>query len=245
MPRSGSTLMCDLLRQTGVAGAPNSFFRWQSMADFANEWGIPAQRLESFDEAYLETAIRQGTADTGRFGMRIMWNNLPPLCGRLRDLLALSGSDNDVLQQAFGPLQFIHLSRADKVAEAVSLTIAHQTGLWHLGANGAELERLKPHEDPVYDAQMIMKEYREVTAGDRLWRNWFAAQGIAPCFVSYEALAANPQRELAKVLSFLGLAPGIAETITPGTQKLATDMSHEWVARFRAETGIASPNSTA
>lgn len=239
MPRSGSTMLCDLLGQTNVAGRPNSFFRDKSMDDFAEEWGVPAQNLSSFDAAYLNTALDHGTAGTGCFGLRAMWNNMPPLIARLAEHFPGYHSDVDVLEAAFGPMQFIHLSRSDKVAEAVSLAIATQTGLWHRHADGQEMERIAPPAAPRYDADLIATEYAEVTQGDKDWRDWFAAQNITPHALSYEALAANPAQELAKMLDFLGLDPKRATEVTPGTAKLATPLNQEWAAQFRIDAGIA------
>lgn len=242
MPRSGSTMLCDLLTQTGVAGKPNSFFRPQSMANFAARWDVPAQSLEAFDQDYINTAIDHGTAGTGCFGMRIMWtNNMPGLTKRLGTLFPSAGNDLDRLCAAFGPLKFIHLSRDDKVAEAVSLAMAAQTGLWHKNADGSERERITPHQDPIYDRDLIASEYAEVTAGDAAWRQWFTGQSISPCRVSYEELSADPAGNLAKVLDFLGQDPSAAKGIAPSTAKLATPLSQNWAARFRAEAGIA-PN---
>ncbi|MEM8537016.1 MAG: Stf0 family sulfotransferase [Pseudomonadota bacterium] len=245
MPRSGSTLLCDLLEQTGVAGAPDSFFRWQSMADFASQWGIAAQTLECFDQAYLDTALKHGNAGTGCFGMRIMWNNMPPLCARLGALFPHATGDHDRLRAAFGRLRFLHLSRADKVAEAVSLAIAHQTGLWHRNADGSERERFQPHQDPVFDADLIMREYMEVTAGHNDWNDWFKTQGITPHRVRYEALSANPKEEVASILTFLGLNPAAADKARPKTRKLATALNRDWADRFRAAIGIENPQASA
>ncbi len=216
------------------------------MANFAAKWGVPTQTLEGFDQDYIDTAIDRGTAGTGCFGMRIMWtNNMPGLIGRLGTLFPSADNDLDCLCAAFGSLKFIHLSRDDKVAEAVSLAMAAQTGLWHKNADGTELERLAPHQDPVYDHDLIASEYAEVTEGDAAWQHWFATNNITPCRISYENLSADPAGNLFKILDFLGLDSSAARGITPGTAKLATPLSQTWAARFRAEAGIVSSDPLA
>lgn len=239
MPRSGSTLLCDLLGQTGTAGRPNSFFRPQSMADFAACWGVPAQTLKVFDQSYINTVLDRGTAGTGCFGMRIMWNNVPDLITRLGQLFPQAETDQERLQAAFGPLQFIHLFRRDKVAEAVSYAIAEQSGLWHRNADGTELERISPPAEPVYDAVHIHKTYQIVTEGSDAWQRWFDAQQITPFAQAYEDLADNPTGHLRKILQFLNIDPSKSDGITPGTARLADDRNAAWAARFRAEAGIA------
>ena len=245
MPRSGSTLLCDLLFKTGIAGRPNSFFRPQSMADFATGWNVPVQTLDGFDQSYIDTVLMHGSAGTGCFGMRIMWNNIARLSARLGMLHPEVSGDFERLQVAFGPMDFIHLTRADKVAEAVSLTIAEQSGLWHRNADGSEMERTAPSTEPAYDFAQIQAAYREVTEGQDAWYDWFTAQGIEPLAVTYEALAKAPVTELARILEFLGLDPEKANGITPGTAKLATRRNFEWAARFRADAGLAPGPVTA
>jgi len=40
-PRTGSTLLSDLLRSTGVAGRPDSYFRLQDQLAWAERWHLP------------------------------------------------------------------------------------------------------------------------------------------------------------------------------------------------------------
>ena len=243
MPRSGSTLLCDLLRQTGVSGAPASFFRAQSMANFSADWGIPAQRLEDFDQSYIDSARQHGCAGGGRFGMRIMWDNMPGLLARLTQIFRQAATDRARLELAFGPLQFIHLYRRDQVAEAVSYTIAEQTGLWHRHADGTERERVAPPAEPIYDAGQIRRNYDIVTKGHEDWLRWFAGENIDPHRLFYEDLADDLVAALRGVLRSLNLDPTKADHLRPGTARLADSRNAEWAARFRAETGLA-PAST-
>ena len=64
-PRSGSTLLCDLLEGSGVAGRPNSFYRRESIAYFAGVFGVqPTDGIDglAFDRAYLDAVLREGKA---------------------------------------------------------------------------------------------------------------------------------------------------------------------------------------
>ena len=66
-PRSGCTLLCDLLAGSGVAGRPNSFYRRESIAHFAHEFGVPAaDGIDgvAFDRAYLDAVRREGKGGT-------------------------------------------------------------------------------------------------------------------------------------------------------------------------------------
>ena len=195
------------------------------------QWG---DELE-FDQAYLAAVIREGAGGTGVFGMRVMWESLDNLSKRLASHYPGLPSDGARLRSAFGPMSYVHLSREDKVAQAVSRVKAEQTGLWHVAADGTERERLKPGQAPVYDAQGLSQQVAELDKHDAAWASWFARQKVQPVRITYEALCAEPQAALATVMTALGLDPAIAETIEPRTAKLADSESREWAARFRAE----------
>ena len=234
-PRSGTTLLCDLLADTGVAGRPDSFFRLQSRRWWAQYLGVSVAGWPdetSFDQLFLTAAIQQGTAGPGVFGMRLMWRDLDNLAQRLGVFYPGLSSDSARLRAAFGPTCFVHLSREDKIAQAVSRIKAEQSGLWHVDANGVERERVKPAQAPVYDAQALAQQVAECERHDAAWVNWFAQQSIQAVRITYEALSDNPQATLAIVLSALGQDPAIAATVKPSTTKLADSQSHEWVNRF-------------
>lgn len=235
-PRSGSTLLCNLLTQAG-AGKPHSFFRVKSIADWADGWGLPHVTPETYGVDYIVAAIAAGTDGTDVFGMRTMWDSVEPLLARLA---VLNGVKDDLAQltDQFGPLKFIHLSRKDRIAQAVSLAIAEQTGLWHRHADGSILEQTKTPQVPVYDHDAIVQQLDGLNADAANWARWFAKTQIAPHILTYENLASDPQGELATLLTFLGHDPTIARSVKPGTAKLADQTNADWVARFRAETGL-------
>ena len=189
----------------------------------------------AFDQPFLNAAIQEGTARTGVFGMRLMWRDFDNLRERLHILYPGCSNDSDLLQNAFGPIQFLHLSRKDKVAQAVSHVKAEQSGLWHVDTNGVERERIKSEQTSHYDAGVLSKQAAECERHDAAWVNWFAIQNIQPVKITYESLSENPQSTLATILSVLGQDPTIAGTVKPRTIKLANKESLEWAARFRSE----------
>jgi len=189
----------------------------------------------AFDQSYLDAVVTYGTGGTGLFGMRLMWESLRDLSIRLEALFPGTTSDSARFQSAFGLPVYLHLSRDDKVAQAVSRWKAEQTGLWHVDADGNERERLKPGQTPSYDSNELSRLVTELEDHDAAWANWFARQGVVPVSMSYEMLSSHPQATLALILSALGQDKKIAETVEPGTIKLADNESCEWADRFRAE----------
>lgn len=240
-PRTGSTLLCGLLKAAG-AGDPDSFYRRQNIADWAEEWGISlAAGLgdPAFRRAYLHAAIQAGKGGTPIFGLRLMRENLEELSAILGDIHPGLGSDRARLERAFGPLVYLHLTREDKLAQAVSYVKAHQTGLWHVAPDGSEVERVAPHREPEYDFPRLRDEVLALHAFDAAWNDWFAAQGITPFRIGYESLAADPAATLARICEALGLPAPEAASISPRVAKLADATSLDWMRRYRSDMEAA------
>lgn len=237
-PRSGSTLLCEMLGASGVAGRPNSFFRAEDLRDWADAWGLPrTDDLESpeFDRAYLPAMLREGRAGTGVFGLRIMWSSMVEASRRLNRAL---GSGRDIalqFREAFGPTLFIHLSRRDKVAQAVSRLRAEQSGLWHKAPDGRVLEGSATPRPVHYDPVRLAELVAELEQDDAAWTGFFAARGIDPLTLTYEELGMNPRNAVESILAALGLDPRAAERTPIGTAKLADRTSALWIERFRQE----------
>ena len=237
-PRSGTTLLCDLLTETTIAGQPDSFFRRQSLRWWADYLGVSCEKWsgeDGFDLEYLAAVRREGAQGTGVFGMRLMWESVDLLSKRLAVYYPDHASEGARFSAAFGPLHYIHLSREDKVAQGISRLKAEQTGLWHVDMAGAERERLKPAMPAVYDAQALHHHVEQYRKQDAAWVSWFDEQGIHPLHITYETLADQPQATTDCVLRAIGLNPRAAKTVTPRTRPLADDQSREWAMRFRAE----------
>ena len=243
-PRTGSTLLCDLLASTKVAGNPDSFFMDDVDPVWAERWGLPnrANRSDADDcAAYLRAAIKAGKGQTDIFGLRLMKRDLGDLLAMIDKVFPGLPSDRDRLQAAFGKVLYIHLAREDKLAQAISMVKAEQTGLWHIAPDGSEVERLSPPKDPEYDFDRIERKLAELEQYDAAWLAWFDAQGIEPLRIGYESLSANPVAAVARVCRALGVAEPTPDSVKAGVAKLADAVTLEWKRRYQSE--IASPTS--
>jgi len=244
-PRTGSTLLCKLLASTKTTGNPNSYYhRVEFMREWAVDWGLPdchTASTKDFDIAYLAAAIRAGKAGTRIFGLRLQKEYLRLLSETLERIFPRLPSDACRFEHAFGNILYIHLTRADKIAQAVSLIRAQQSGLWHLAPDGTEIERLSAPRDPRYDFDQIRKEVCTVEAQDAGWNDWFGRQEITPMRVQYEPLAADPAKALIDICKALGVEAPEAQSIRPAVAKLSDELSLGWIRRYR--TDIASMSS--
>ena len=180
---------------------------------------------------YLRAAIAAGTGANGVFGLRLMWNMLGELVADLGG--AAMHGQADLLGQTFGPVQFVHLTRRDLVAQAVSRHRAEVSGTWHLG-----IEQAARPAKPDYDRAAIAAYLTEAKADNAAWADWFNANRITPFCIHYEDLAADPMATARGVLSFLDLHP--LGPLHAANRRMADATSLEWAARFRAE-GLGNP----
>lgn len=156
-PRSGSTLVCQALSETGVAGRPEEYFEAlrhsgrprrpeeyfegvddRSLLDHLGERGVgsdPPQRSPLWSRAaydrYLDWAKEAGTTPNGVFGAKLMWGYFGDFVSLLRNVPAYSTLPlAGLLPEVFPNLQFVRVVRANKVRQAVSLWKAVQTATW-------------------------------------------------------------------------------------------------------------------
>lgn len=183
----------------------------------------------------LDAIMDMGRGQTGIFGLRLQHHSFAFLMQELRRLHPDEDNDAACIGRAFGRVRFIHLTREDKLEQAVFAIKAEQTGLWHQAPDGREIERLSPPNTAAYDGNAIGAKIAEFTAADASWRAWFEAQQISPLHLSYAALADDPCGALAYMLNDLGCDGSLAQHASLPTAKLADTESREWVQRFRAE----------
>lgn len=192
---------------------------------------------EAFAAAYLAGMIKAGKGGTDIFGLRLMRENLPDAMAMIDGVFPGLPTDHARFEKAFGRLLYIHLAREDKLAQAVSLVRAQQTGLWHVAPDGTEIERVAPPREPRYDFDAIHREFVELERYDAAWQAWFDAQGIEPLRVGYEKLSASPAGALIHICRALGVAPPDAGDVRPGVAKLADAVSADWTRRYRSDIG--------
>ena len=242
--RTGSTLLCTMLSATGIAGNPDSYFHVPSLDRWAKQWNLRPLRSDPDADLFRSVTaavLKAGTANTDIFGLRLMRKSF----GYLAQLLAACdpGQPDDAtrFKRAFGSPLYIHLTRGDKIAQAVSLLKATQTGLWHAAPDGTEIERTAPPKQPTYDATLIAQHVAELCADDAAWGDWFERENIQPLHLTYEDLAQDPQGTLTDILRRLGLEHARAGSIKPQVAKLADKTSQDWIAQFRACNSISDP----
>jgi trehalose 2-sulfotransferase len=255
-PRSGSTLLCHLLDETGLAGHPEEYF------EALRHSGLPRRPHEYFDpdrhaniverlafrempdrpatpnelwqpetyDRYLAWALREGTTPNGVFGAKLMWGYLGDFAQLLRGIDGLDGLPvPELLERAFPNLRYVRITRQDKVRQAVSLWRAVQTQAWRRDDGGDDKRQAR---EPTFSFRAINYLVRLLTAHDASWDAYFLGLGHEPLSVTYEELAESHEPVVRRVLEHIGVeVPADLRVEAPRLQAQADDLSERWVAR--------------
>src|SRR5204863_8527978 len=230
IPRSGSNLLTDGLRDTRRAGMPKQFFLPKDESRYAAELGLNA----TADYAAYVRGIANGKRTHNEvFGFKLMSWYLDDFLARLREAHAFgnsSTSDLDLLRTAFPRLCFLRIVRRHKLRQALSTARALQTGLWKV-QEGKNILR-----EPEFDPDLIEQSLHEAKRQEKIWDDFFRRIGIKPFKVEYEKLCHDYERTIHTVLNFLRIKlPAGARVGPPATTRQADEISRIWEERFLAE----------
>jgi LPS sulfotransferase NodH len=222
--RSGTHLLCSILRGTGVAGSPGEHFLCKPGDTWEKRWGTPSR------VAYVEQVLRQNTATDGVFGTVVMWSYFEPMLQMLQEIPAYKNLNGaQLLAAVFNRPKYIWMLRRNHVEQAVSWAIASQTGIW---AQTGE-EKLQPRAVPKFDFKVIDEWCNRIAAHDAGWENYFRGNQIEPLVLFYEDVVASHRTAAERVLEFLQLPiPSGMEIPPPTVEKQATQISQEWTESY-------------
>lgn len=225
--RTGSTLLCELLKNTGLAGRPEEYF-WSGYEPMWKErWGT------STYADYLYETVERTTTPNGVFGAKIMWAHLDEFLYRARQVPIYANIPTPALLSSLFPnLSFLLVTRQDKVRQAVSLWKAIQTQIWEKPIGDTPL----PAKQAIYDFDAIDYWRGVIHWQEASWHSFFTMYRITPFTIIYEDFVQSYETTLFKILGHLGIPyPTKVKLTTPNLRRQADEQSEEWVRRFIAE----------
>jgi LPS sulfotransferase NodH len=263
-PRSGSTLLCDAMTNTGIAGRPEEYFQQRKKT------GLPRRPREYFEDAetaeivailgdvtrvddevsaynsrrfahyadYLAWTIEEATTPNGVFGAKLMWGYFNGFISYLRQLPGHADlAPAEILPSVFPNLHFVWVTRNDKARQAVSLWKALQTWTWRRDAGDG-------HVVPgnlQYSFDAIDHLVGSICADEVAWRGYFAEVGVVPHDVVYEDFAQNYEGVVRGIIDFLGIdADDDLHVHPPRMTRQSDELSEEWLARYSADAAVRS-----
>jgi LPS sulfotransferase NodH len=258
-PRSGSTLLCESLLETGVAGRPREYFEALKETGLPRRpreyfWGLrspevirllphdatidhTAERSATWSredyKQHLDWAMREGTTPNGIFAAKLMWGYFDDFLELMRGIPRFGGmGDGSLLNTAFPDLQYVFISRSDKVRQAVSLWRALQTWKWRKEESAPEQEPM-PERMAVYSFDAIDHLLDQLRRHEDGWRGFFFRIGRQPLPLYYEEVAGDIEGTVGKVLDLLGVErPADWTPGRRGPSRQSDDLSESWVQNY-------------
>lgn len=212
-PRSGSSMLAMALWRTGRLGAPLEYFNYTSwMLQMSGRLGV----ADIGD--YVRKLMAARTSANGVFGFKAHTDHI-------RFLLIAN------MWRPLAVMKLVRIRRRDRLAQAVSLAIAGQTGRY------SSLDA-ESRVDPEYSSAAIQGALNYLAQTDAVWEA-LAKQIQTPVLtVDYERLAEAEDDVVAEVIAFIEPPAGGAPVEgLPRFERQADQLNTAWAARFKAETG--------
>jgi len=212
--RSGSTMLCSLIKKMGHLGIPDEYLNPRGPFQFHHsKYGG-----ETFEE-YLKNIFNQMLAGSDMFGIKTAFLDFFP---------AASQFNEEIVNFS----KFIYLTRMNIYSQAVSLWSATTTQLWHSGDGARSKISLSD-----YNYSDILLCLTQLLTERVKWETYFALKGIVPLRITYEDLCVNQESVLRSVVNFLGVQISKEQIcgVKAETTVLSTDVQREIVDKFKED----------
>ena len=224
--RTGSSLLCKSLEETGIAGKPN-------------EWLLRfLERLPSNNVADGQEQLwKLGSTANGIFGLKYSFHepHFSQLLETFRHFPDCPKQERNraaIWEHAFPNHRHVFMTRRNKVRLAVSWWKAIQTRDWHRLSGVSS----KPVDlSAAYSFEAINHLYAECSMREAGIQEFFSEAAIAPLTIVYEDFIQEYEKTVRKILEFLDLDTINTKISSPYFAQTADDLSEEWVQRFREE----------
>jgi trehalose 2-sulfotransferase len=212
--RCGSTYLTELMHQVGFGIPPKAeIFNSDLLIAACRQHGI-----ESFTQYFLQAVL--GWQAQGQVGFKI----------GAQQLFWLTRTG---LLAHFKSVRIVNAVRADKVAQAVSLFIARETGQWHSAmAKTGETAKI------AYSRDDILQCLQSIHQGQALISYYAQVHNVCLLETSYENTLENPDREITRIAEFLGahhLAGSPVEPSAISISKQGNEDNRRLCARFKED----------
>ncbi len=178
IPRSGSTLLTELLSSCGHLGFPSELFVPDTMRTFSLAF---SDLFPSYDD-FLLSGLR---SRSGVFGTEVEADRF---------------AEEPTFFADVQEWRHVYIWREDLLAQAISHQISIVTGVWH-NFSGS------PHEEDLrfISRTAIVDKINFSLRAERFFRGLFAERHIAPYLISYEQLVSDPEGHARRIAEHIGV----------------------------------------
>lgn len=209
--RTGSTLLCEYLRGTGLAGNPVDFCSPHA------ELFIPNCKYQKpMTKEFMETLIKEYSTHNDVFGCKLQYMQYKEFIkdNTLESLFPIS------------PIK-IYLTRKDKIKQTISIIKASTSGQWY------SFQEARSH--PLqYNKSFIEQTMNHFLQQELELQSYFERNNFETLNITYEELIQNPKKVVTNVLDYIGIEyPKDLELINPKVSKQADVINDEWEIKYK------------
>jgi LPS sulfotransferase NodH len=177
IPRSGSTLLGELLSSTGKLGYPIEYF----VPDIIRSLSMPFSDLFSSYGDLLKTGF---STENGVFGIEVE---------------GVRFFEEEQFFRNLNQWRVIYLTRSDILAQAISLAISERSGVWH------SFDQNDKHGQCLLDNNIIKWQLNFLLENERNFEKLFSDSSITPLRVVYEDLVRDPATQIRNIAEYVGV----------------------------------------
>ena len=231
--RNGSSLLCEGLKATGIAGRPGELLQIRECTSLLEFYQVK-------DYSTLQSKLWQaGMTPNGVFGLKA---NAPkkendPLMQELAQIVEINPAGRThyaVWENVFPNGKHIFLTRRNKIRQVVSWWKAIVTDQWHL-TKGQERKPSGNELNEQYNFEALKFLLLETALRESKIQAFLEEGNIIPLTLVYEDFVKEYEKTIRSVIAFLGITETDYPIEKPYYEQLSDDMSEEWVERFRKE----------
>ncbi|MEQ9619228.1 MAG: Stf0 family sulfotransferase [Deltaproteobacteria bacterium] len=219
--RTGSTMLCELLKKTGVLGYPDEYI--SERLSVLTEQGM-------INPGYvLEGVLKINQTPNGVFGIKVHWSSLQKF--NQKTYPELDENQQQLFKDLLDNSAYVFLSRRNKLRQAISDWRAINTGIFHIRRNIKNSVKKQHNKKLHYDYSRLKRHLINFVKNDEDWRSFFKKKKIQPIEIIYEDMIKTPEEAVNRVLNYLSESHAHAD-FTPDTEKQSDEFTEEIYEKF-------------
>ncbi|WP_442505079.1 Stf0 family sulfotransferase [Novipirellula sp. SH528] len=216
-PRTGSSLLCSLLRSTKCLGVPAEYFefgdRKQKILDKLDR--RTAEELDCDFEKYIKFIKQRYSSSNGVFGFKIHQHDFTKSLQR--------GLRLDV---HFPDIRVLYCRRLDIIRQAISWVRAIQTQSWS--------SHQAPRNSAAFDGRAVCIAVNSICDSNLRWELFFRVNSVMYKEVVYEHFVDRKNEAVFEIMDFFGVpsSAGIARCIQTTMQRQCDSVTECWYEKL-------------
>ncbi len=234
--RSGSTLLCRTLEHLKCCGNPEEYFHHKRIKGLKLK-----DNPENFIN-YCNKILQEGLTSNGVFGIKLHYWQMYDLIKMAKGSgLFKEKEDLNILNAIFPDLKFIYIKREDIIAQAVSTTIALQTGVWQVRNENQNQEGIKTQTKSTSNKSFIKFQPLKIYSWEekfkdqnQRWLRFFEENNIKYYPLTYEILINSFETEIENIINFLDIEQNLIHNkIEKQNKRQSNEINQRFIRNYK------------